>query len=530
MTERFICQIDHLACHEKGLFCFGWALDPVARLSQVHLVLHFPDGSCQRVKATMGKPREDVALAFPGNPNAANSGFMMIAGWNRQPPERAELVFASGDGQTWRSSLALPARDPEAAKARVHGAYLLRRVWGLARSGRFATLWKKALHYYRGSARLEAPDQIALANCVAGRNARLVIDHSMGGGANLFRERVVADWIAQGDVVVLLSFRVSEMTPFVEIRDASGVILVQALKAFDSLRGALLGARLAEIFLNCAVSFPDPDSLRDFVAGLKAATDARLIIAIHEYFYVCPSHFLLDEDGRYCDIPGPDRCSSCLSKQEEGFVSLTGERSVVAWRQRWAALLTLADEVRCFSESSIRLMKRAFAGVEMRAQLSPHYVVPLRPVARPKPDQTAVVVGIIGTISVHKGAQVVADLAAAIERRKAPVRIVIIGSVDANCPAGVVTETGPYDQDELPDIVERHGIGIALLPSICPETFSFVAHEILSMQLPLMSFDLGAQADLVKACSRGRIARHQDGDGLLGEILEFAHILSLSGK
>lgn len=91
-------------------------------------------------------------------------------------------------------------------------------------------------------------------------------------------------------------------------------------------------------------------------------------------------------------------------------------------------------------------------------------------------------------------------------------------------------ETGPYAQDDLPKIVEKHGISIAFLPSICPETFSFVAHEILSMKLPLICLDLGAQADLVRSLDTGYIAKRQDGPGLLEDILAFdrsLHPLSL---
>jgi hypothetical protein len=116
---------------------------------------------------------------------------------------------------------------------------------------------------------------------------------------------------------------------------------------------------------------------------------------------------------------------------------------------------------------------------------------------------------------------VVADLAKAIAAAGAGVRIVVVGSVDAWCPPEVVTQTGPYKQDDLPKIVEKHKINIALLPSICPETFSFVAHEIISMNLPMICLDLGAQADIVRSQPSGHVSARQDGPGLLEEIIAF---------
>ena len=135
------------------------------------------------------------------------------------------------------------------------------------------------------------------------------------------------------------------------------------------------------------------------------------------------------------------------------------------------------------------------------------------------------VIGVIGSISHHKGADIVAGLARAIESQKKNARIVVLGQVDAACPPNVVKEVGEYERRELPDLVERHGIRLALLPSICPETFSFVAHEVLAMGLPLMTLDLGAQADLARSHPLGRVATRPDGPGLLAELLAFAEEL-----
>ena len=117
----------------------------------------------------------------------------------------------------------------------------------------------------------------------------------------------------------------------------------------------------------------------------------------------------------------------------------------------------------------------------------------------------------------------VADLARAIVAAGALVRIVVIGQVDAACPADVVLQTGGYRREQLPELVARHAIDLVLLPSICPETFSFVAHETLAMGLPLVSLDLGAPADLARSHPLGYVAATADGPGLLAEILGFAN-------
>ncbi|OWT75080.1 group 1 glycosyl transferase [Achromobacter sp. HZ28] len=348
----------------------------------------------------------------------------------------------------------------------------------------------------------------------------------MGGGANVFRERMVSSWLAAGDTVILLSFRVDTMTTIVDVRDAEAV-WSQPLSGLEVLEAALASINLAEIFLNCAVSFPNASGVQRLLLNLKQRSGAALVVAIHEYFVICPSPFLLDKNGTYCGVPSISQCESCLPQHEDGFVSLTGERSIQHWRQMWGEVLAVADEVRCFSQSSKRLLERAYPGIARHATLQPHEVEPLRAVRRARPPNTTLTIGVIGFISHHKGAAVVADLAEAISKAQANVRIVVFGSLDTPSSSDVILQTGPYSRYDLPDLTEKYGVNLALLPSICPETFSFVAHEVISMGLPLMCLDLGAQADLARSSPLGRVSPHQDGPGLLQEIMAFDHDLYL---
>jgi glycosyltransferase involved in cell wall biosynthesis len=42
-------------------------------------------------------------------------------------------------------------------------------------------------------------------------------------------------------------------------------------------------------------------------------------------------------------------------------------------------------------------------------------------------------------------------------------------------------------------------------PSVCPETFSFVVHEMKAMGLPVLAYDVGAQADTLVDEDRHRV-------------------------
>ncbi len=526
------CQVDHIARNSHGVFGFGWALDRDAAITRGVLRLRFGTGEVRDVKVSMGRGREDVAQAFPDHPQAACAGLMFMAGWSNEPPESVELVFDMEDGRSLGVPIALPVEEEvesppvSPVPARV---FLARRALSYLRKGEVRRIIRWVSHHRRFPSAPMSPETIALASRLKGRRCRLVIDHSMGGGANVFRDRLVSGWLAQGDSIVLLSFRVALMSAYVQVRTGADVFELD-IGTLETLAAAVASAKLVEIFFNCAVSFPRPEEIQKLLLDIQRRSRAPLVVAMHEYFVVCPSPFLLDKDGKYCGVPAIEHCESCLRHHDDGFVSLTGERSIERWRSMWGEFLHAADEVRCFSPSTKRLLERAYPGMVARTTLVPHKVDPLRPVRHVRLRRASLTIGVIGFISHHKGANVVTDLAAAISTADADVRIVVLGSMDSLVPSGVILQTGPYDRPDLPGLVEKHGIDIALLPSICPETFSFVAHEVISMGLPVVCLDLGAQADLVRAAPKGKVSPCQDGPGLLREILAFGRDLQVSNE
>jgi O-antigen biosynthesis protein len=99
-------------------------------------------------------------------------------------------------------------------------------------------------------------------------------------------------------------------------------------------------------------------------------------------------------------------------------------------------------------------------------------------------------------------------------------RVVVIGEIDnaEHRQYSNLTVHGRYDASELPDLIERYGINICLLPSIWPETFSYVTQEIMVMDLPLVCFDLGAPAERVKMYLNGTVVPLSNSIALYGAI------------
>ena len=118
---------------------------------------------------------------------------------------------------------------------------------------------------------------------------------------------------------------------------------------------------------------------------------------------------------------------------------------------------------------------------------------------------TRLSIGVIGRIGRHKGAAEVAALARHIEHEQGLIQITVFGTLEERTSPAVVTETGPFAEGELAALCAAHGINVFWMPSVWPETFSFVLHEMRAMGLPVLAYDVGAQADTLRREGGGRV-------------------------
>ena len=130
-------------------------------------------------------------------------------------------------------------------------------------------------------------------------------------------------------------------------------------------------------------------------------------------------------------------------------------------------------------------------------------------------------IGIVGNIGFHKGALVVKALANEIKARGIDLKIVIIGTIDVSCDPSVVSQTGSYKHEEMPNLIERAGVNVMLFPSIWPETFSYVVQELIDMDLPVASFDFGAPAERLNIYSKGLVLDSFDPSRVLDNLTLF---------
>ncbi|MEO1537182.1 MAG: glycosyltransferase [Pseudomonadota bacterium] len=340
-----------------------------------------------------------------------------------------------------------------------------------------------------------AAERLAVAlGWLAGKSAEPVpvfIGHVLGGGAETALEGEVSGVLGSGapGCVVLRAggphlWRLELVgTRFKLAGDVPSTALLHAL---------LQPLTDRHVIYSCAVH---TDAAHDFPKRLLALADGhRLDIRVHDFFPISPSWNLLNGDGRYTGIPPHDTKDAAHGLPARDGASPMTHR---AWRAAWGRVMDAATEITVYARSGADLMEEAYPQAHGKLVLRPHQVENLPTRLRPG-GQT---LGILGGINHVKGASVLEALTRLSKRR-----VAIIGELDGKHrlrPPHIVH--GRYDRTDIGKLAQRYDIGAWLVPSVCPETFSFATHEVLATGLPVACFNFGAQAEAVSFAANGTV-------------------------
>ena len=335
----------------------------------------------------------------------------------------------------------------------------------------------------------------------------LIFDHNLGGGANLYTKERIEAYIQQSQNILLVQYdfyaHCYRLTHRYKDYDFSFKITT-----FEDLKSFIDTLTLKEVFINNLVSYKPPYQILNYIDDMLRDEQITLTIPIHDMYVLCPSYTLLNEEGKYCDIPDIETCKICMSKNMQEWRNFYHEEvDIVAWRKMWSKLLTRSNKVLCFSNSSQKIFSKAYPEINTdKIEIIPHNVKEISPVRVTKdPNYTTLTIGVLGAINYVKGAQIIKQMVQLIERDNLDINVVVVGEITAPIKSKHFYTTGRYNREELPQIIQEHKIDIFLIPSIWPETFSYTTQEIMMMELPLMVFNLGAPAERVAKYEKGYI-------------------------
>ncbi|MEH3117815.1 MAG: glycosyltransferase [Methylorubrum populi] len=335
----------------------------------------------------------------------------------------------------------------------------------------------------------------------------LIVTHDLGGGIETHIEAMSARLAEAGRAAVLL--RIEEPGALrLDLPEASAVDFpVSLLDPLSLGRDADLLAELigwldpamVHVHSLAGLDAPATGAAMRLIEGLGAGYD----VTLHDYAPVCHRNNLVRPDGVYCGLAAPAACRDCirLDRDAEAIAPPDPEER----RRIWAAFLGKARAV--FAPSADLAGRIGGVLALDRITLRPHEETLSSVALAPRRRREGPLrVAVIGSIGAHKGYDIVHNLALDARLRQLPIVFTIVGhSAEPRAmEAAGVRETGLYRSDAaaLAEIA-RLDPDLALLPSIWPETYCYTLSLALAAGVPPVVFDLGAQAERLRAIGGG---------------------------
>jgi glycosyltransferase involved in cell wall biosynthesis len=246
----------------------------------------------------------------------------------------------------------------------------------------------------------------------------------------------------------------------------------------------------------------------------SACSSIELHIYLHDFFTLCPTVNLLDYKGKYCGVPYYTDCSNCINnyvqssnatkfakKQMSLYLPELGG-DIRNWRYLWLKIFDQAVSIIVPSGSTAEIFRRAYGGqYNQKIVVKPHGVKETSRI-NPKNQITKTSfmnVYLLGYIDEHKGFKILKELIDRTADARINVCYHVLGwfEYDKYVDSPFLKLHGGYKAEQLPGLLNELEIDMFIQPSICPETFSYVIHEMKATNLPILAFNLGAQADFL---------------------------------
>jgi GT2 family glycosyltransferase/glycosyltransferase involved in cell wall biosynthesis len=357
----------------------------------------------------------------------------------------------------------------------------------------------------------------------------LFVSHTRGGGIETFLDYERTALLAAGldDVVARAVVMKTLAGGFVEFSSFAHTMLpytpnlqVLNLERHKSLIAEVIHLLDPELVHVNTFAGMTQSAIRTLMAGI-AESGRPYWHVWHDHQPLCPRLTFLDAEERYCGETDASRCTACLAASSTSFEWVR----IDDWREDFRRYLAGAAHVSAPSEAAA-LRARRLAGVG-RVAVEPHpepQLTDVAPLARRQPLDGERRIVMLGALGPHKGAYLLHAMAKDAETRDLAIRLHVVGYTAvremASEPKAVVH--GRYFGDA--DAARRMAAiepDLFFCSSVWPETYIFTLSVAMALGLPIVCFDIGAQAERVRAYGRGVVLPLElaDDPGKLNEVL-----------
>lgn len=325
----------------------------------------------------------------------------------------------------------------------------------------------------------------------------LFITHNLGGGTFHYEKNYVKENLEKKILILRIFSYGKDLCYRLENKERGEELYISPSyisKVFDN--------KFKEIIINSLIQIYDLFSFIDLLLKYKTKYPEILYTYhIHDFHCICPGISLVVNNWD-CSL----NCESHNCKFDKFNFGYNGD--IAVWRNKWFSLLKLVNMIVCFSENSKKKLLSVYSGLDStQIKIRPHSMeycnfVPIKNI-----DILPFHIGFIG--SVHyalKGRFVVQEL---LNKLPESVPITFVGSTkkQIGIKRNNTEYLGAYKQADLQKIIEENKISFVIFPSVCSETFSYLISELMKLNIPIICFDLGAQADKLRTYKKGFVCK-----------------------
>lgn len=228
-----------------------------------------------------------------------------------------------------------------------------------------------------------------------------------------------------------------------------------------------------------------------------------VVYSAHDFYSLCPSLNLLDENLKYC-------AGSCTAGEGTCQIALwpaaslppLKHRFIHRWREMFREFINFCDHVITTAPSAAKIILDAFPENRDKLTVIPHgrdFVEFQSSSSYPSPKEKVKIL-VPGNIGLAKGARLIVEI----------VKLDTEGRFEFHFlgnTAGILSKIGihhgTYDRNFFASKVESIAPNFGIIFSVWPETYCHTLTEMWSCSIPVFGFDIGAVGDRIGETGAG---------------------------
>lgn len=228
--------------------------------------------------------------------------------------------------------------------------------------------------------------------------------------------------------------------------------------------------------------------------------DIPYVLSIHDFYYICPSIHLIDENFNYCEF----KCGDCKY-----------ENILKKWREYSFKLLKYAYLNIVPSSSVIKTYRLIFSDLN-NFKLIEHGRNIKKSDIKPKLTKNPIKIAIPGHISQHKGSLLIKKLKKLDKNNL--LEFHFMGTTIPNLNKYGVNH-GRYEREDFNKVISEINPSFIAILSTCPETFSHTLTESWMTGIPVIATNLGALKERISKTGGGWLVDYKNPQKIYDTIL-----------